>query len=120
MCIRQSAGIPPFPLRGLNLLSRVVPHLRGERGEYPVIPPVHLKKVALPRQRSSRTLKTFTNLSAYIVCFLQLRDFCISEITHIILFDRFFNLYFLNRGLNRYFDLWLRDFLNQVFKDFLK
>ena len=46
-------------------------------GECPVIPPVHWKGVALPRQRSLRTLKTLSNLMAYIVRFLQLRDFCI-------------------------------------------
>ena len=50
----------------------------GVRGdECPVIPPVHWKGVALPRQRSSKTLKTLSNLKAYIVGFLQLRDFCI-------------------------------------------
>ena len=48
--------------------------------ECPVIPPVHWKGVALPRQRSSRTLKTLSNfkglfsmLSA-IERFLYLRD----------------------------------------------
>ena len=33
--------------------------MRG--GECPVIPPVHWKGVALPRQRSSRTLKTLSS-----------------------------------------------------------
>ena len=41
-----------------------------------VITPVHWKGVALQRQRSSRTLKTLSNLRAFMVCFLQLRDFC--------------------------------------------
>ena len=37
--------------------------LRG--GECPVIPPVHWKGVALPRQRSSRTLKTLSNCKGF-------------------------------------------------------
>ena len=44
-------------------------------GECPVIPPVHWKGVALPRQRSSRTLKTLSNFKGFYSVFLQLRDF---------------------------------------------
>ena len=76
--------------------------MRG--GECPLIPPVHWKVVALPRQRSSRTLQTLSNcqglysvLSA-VERFLFLRD----------LFDYF----------DRFFNLCLRDFLNIFFKDF--
>ena len=47
--------------------------------ECPVIPVVHWKGAALPRQRSSRTLKKLSNSRAYIVCFLLLRDKRISE-----------------------------------------
>ena len=47
------------------------------RGECPFISPVIWKGVALSRQRSSRTLKTLSNLQAYKFCFLQLRVFCI-------------------------------------------
>ena len=62
-------------------MRRVVPHLRVE---CPVIPPVHWKGVALPRQRSSRTLRTLFNSRTYIVGYLQLRDLHISEISPII------------------------------------
>ena len=70
----------------------------------PVIPPVHWKGVALPRQRSSRTLKTLSNCKGFysvfsaVERFLYLRDF-------FYYFDRFFNLC-------------LRDFLNKFCKDF--
>ena len=86
---------------GPYLVNRVVPHLRGE---CPVIPPVHWKGVALPQQRSSRTLKTLSNCKGFysvlsaVERFLYLRDF-------FYYFDRFFNLC-------------LRDFLNKFFKDF--
>ena len=49
--------------------------------ECPVIPPVHWKGVALPRQRSSRTLKTLSNCKGIYSVFsaveryLYLRDF---------------------------------------------
>ena len=58
-------------------------------GECPVIPPVHWKGVALPRQWSSRTLKTLSNCKGFysvfsaVERFLGLRDF----FDH---FDRFF------------------------------
>ena len=61
-------------------------------GECPVIPPVHWKGFALPRQRSSRTLKTLSNCKGFYSVFLVLRDFSCH-------FKRFFNLC-------------LRDFLN--------
>ena len=55
---------------------------RGVRGgECPVIPPVHWKGVTLPRQRSSRTLKTLSNCKGFyrvfsaVERFLYLRDF---------------------------------------------
>ena len=73
-------------------------------GECPVIPPVHWKGVTLPRQRSSRTLKTLSNCKGFyrvfsaVERFLYLRDF-------FYYFDRFFNLC-------------LSDFLNKCFKDF--
>ena len=62
--------------------------MRG--GECPVIPPVHWKGVALPQQRSLRTLKTLSIARAFIVFsaverFLYLRDF-------FYYFDRFFNI----------------------------
>ena len=42
------------------------PHLTEVRGvECPVIPPVHWKGVALPRQRSSRTMKTLSNCKGF-------------------------------------------------------
>ena len=72
----QCARLTPSPVwwgRGPNLVSRVVPHLRGE---CPVIPTVHWKGVVLPRQSSSRTLKIYPIVRAFIVGFLQLRDFC--------------------------------------------
>ena len=53
--------------------------MRG--GECPVIPPVHWKGVALPRQRSSRTLNTVSDfmglysLFSVIERFTYLRDF---------------------------------------------
>ena len=53
------------PLSTLGV-SRVVPHLRGE---CPVIPLVHWKGVALPRKRSSRTLKTFSNCKGFYSVF---------------------------------------------------
>ena len=58
------------------VVSRVVPHLRGE---CPVILP--WKGLALPRQRSSRTLKTLSNCKGFysvffaVERFLYLRDF---------------------------------------------
>ena len=64
--------------RGPYLVSRVVPHLRSE---CPVIHPVHWKGVSLPRQRSSRTLKTLSNCKGFyrvfsaVERFLYLRDF---------------------------------------------
>ena len=76
--------------------------MRG--GEFPVIPPVHWKGVALPRQRSSRTMKTLSNCKGFysvfsaVERFLYLRDFFYH-------FDIFFNLC-------------LRDLLNKCFKDF--
>ena len=54
-------------------------------GECPVIPRVYWKGDALPRLRSSRTLRTLFNSRAYIVCFLQLRDLNIWEIFLMIL-----------------------------------
>ena len=40
-------------------MSRVITHLRGERGgECPVFPPVNWKGVTFHQQRSLRTLKT--------------------------------------------------------------
>ena len=66
-------------------------------GECPVIPPVHWKGVALSRQRSLRTLKTLSTCKCFYSVFLQLRDF-------FYYFDRFFNVY-------------LRDFLAKFYKD---
>ena len=43
------------------------------------------------RQRSCSTLKILSNLRAYKVRFLQLRDFCICEISFIILI--YFSIY---------------------------
>merc|ERR1711942_385744 len=77
-------------------------NLKG--GECPVIPPVHWKGVTLPRQRSSRTLKTSSNCKGFyrvlsaVERFLYLRDF-------FFYFDGFFNMC-------------LRDFLNKFSKDF--
>ena len=74
--------------------------MRG--GECPVIPPVHWNVVALPWQRSSRLLKTLSNCKGFysvvsaVKRFLYLRDFFYH-------FDRFFNLC-------------LRDFLNNFSK----
>ena len=59
--------------RGGGSGSVIYPHLHYGREECPVIPPVHWKGV--PWQRSSRTLKSLSNLEAFMVCFLQLRDF---------------------------------------------
>ena len=59
--------------------------MRG--GECPVIPPVHWKGVALPLQRSSRTLKTLSNCKGFysvfsaVERFLYLRDFLTKGIT---------------------------------------
>ena len=47
--------------------------MRG--GECPVIPPVHWKGVALPRQRSSRTLKTLSNLKGFYSVFSAVERF---------------------------------------------
>ena len=72
----------------------------GGSGGGPVIPPVNWKGVVLPRQRSSRTMKTlprcngFYSVSSVVERSLYLRDF-------------FY-----------YFDLCLRDFLNEFFKYF--
>ena len=82
-------------------MSRVVPHLRVRGGECPVIPLVHWKGVALPRQRSLRTLKTITNCKGFysvfsaVERFLYLRDF-------FYYFDRFFNFWF-ERSLEKFF-----------------
>ena len=89
-CNLKHTPSPILKWRGPYLGSRVVPHLRGERGECPVIPLVHWKGVALPRQRSSRTLKTLSNCKCFysvfsaVEWFLYLRDF-------FYYFDRFFN-----------------------------
>ena len=53
---------PLWKSRGSYLVSKVVPHLRGKRGECPVIPLNHWKGVALPRYRSLRQ-----DLSKYTV-----------------------------------------------------
>ena len=45
------------------------------RGECPVIPPVHWKEVALPRQRSLRTLKTFYDLKGLYRLFSAVERF---------------------------------------------
>ena len=82
-------------------MSRVLT-LGVKGGECPVIPPVHWKGVALPRQMSSRTLKTLSNCKGFysvfsaVERFLYLRDF-------FYYFDRFFNSC-------------LRDFLNKFSK----
>ena len=79
----------------------------GVRGdECPIIPPVHWKGVALPRQRSSRTLKTLSNCKGFYSVFsaveryLYLRDF-------FYYYDRFFNFIF-------------ERFLKSIFQRFLK
>ena len=64
--------------------------MRG--GECPVIPPVHWKGVAFPRQRSSRTLKTLANLRAYIVCFLQFEISVFEICLKLVWLVRFFDL----------------------------
>ena len=76
---------------GPYLVSRVVPHLRVRGGECPVIPQVHWKGVALPRQRSSRTLKTLSNCKGFYSVFSAVERFCIWEISFIILID--FSIY---------------------------
>ena len=47
----------------------------GGDGSGGMISPISTLKERDERQRSLRTLKTSSNLRAYIVCFLQLRDF---------------------------------------------
>ena len=75
----------------LHHVIRIVPHLGVRGGECRVIPLVHWKGVALPRQRSSRTLKAFSNCKGFysvfsaVERFLYLRDF-------FYYFDRFFSL----------------------------
>ena len=44
-------------------------------GECPVIPPVHWKGVALPRQRSLRTLKTLSNCKGLYSLFSAVERF---------------------------------------------
>ena len=83
----------------LAMVSRIVPHLKGE---CPVIPPVHWKGVVLPRQRSSRTLKTLSNCKDFYSLFSA--------------FERLLELFWFDR----FFYLSLRDFLNKVFRDSLK
>ena len=103
--------LPPSPLcmwRGPYLGSRVVPHLRGERGRVSCYSSGSLEGVSLPRQRPSRTLKTLSNSKPYIVCFLQLRDLRIWKISWMILV------------LIVFFHFSLRDFLNLVFRDSLE
>ena len=73
-------------------------------GKCPVIPPVHWKGVALPRQRSSRALKTLYKCKGFYSIFSAVERF---------LYLRDFFYYF-----NRFFNLWLRHFLNRFFKDF--
>ena len=98
---------PPSPLwtwRGPYFVSRVLPYLRGERRWVSCQSSGSLEGVALPRQRSSRTLKTSSNCKGFysvvsaVGRFLYLRDF-------FFYFDGFFNMC-------------LRDFLNKFFKDF--
>ena len=67
--------------------------MRG--GECPVIPPVDWKGVALPQQRSSRTVKTLSNCKGFYSVFSAV--------------ERFLHL--------RDFNLCLRDILNRFFKD---
>ena len=83
-------------------------------GECPVIPPVHWKGVALPRQRSSRTLKTSSNCKGFysvvsaVERFLYLRDF-------FFYFDGFFNMC-LRDLLNKFLDQrFILSWLNCVF-----
>ena len=78
--------------------------MRG--GECPVIPPVHWKGVALPRQRSSRTLKTLYITLAFIVCFqyLQICNICLRDFLILVFRD------FLKKGLRDFFNSGLRDF----------
>ena len=76
--------------------------MRG--GECPVIPPVHWKGVALPRQRSSRTLKTLSNCKGFYSVFSAV--------------ERVLYLRYLFHYFDTFFNLCLRDFLNKFFKDF--
>ena len=81
-------------------MSSVVPHLRGE---CPIIPPVHWKGCALPRQRSLRTLKTVSNFNVLYSLFSTVKIFSIFEsFLKMIWFDRFFYL-------------GLIEFLNKIF-----
>ena len=86
---------PPSPLwtwRGPYLVSRVLT-LGVKGGECPVIPPVHWKGVALPRQRSSRTLKQdrvtsffyFNSQFSHFKCCFSYFNFHLSdtEISHL-------------------------------------
>ena len=57
------------------LVSKVVPHLRGERIEYPVIPQVHWKGIALPWQRSPRILKNLSNFKGLYSLFSAVERF---------------------------------------------
>ena len=75
MSIHEHSGMMPIPFIVPWHILNSAHKVRG--GECPVIPPVHPKGVALPQQRSSRTLRALSNLRAYIVHFLRLRDFFI-------------------------------------------
>ena len=81
---------PPSPLwtwRGPYLVSRVLT-LGVKGGECPVIPPVHWKGVALPRQRSSRTLKQdrvtsffyFNSQFSHFKCYFSNFNFHLSDL----------------------------------------
>ena len=90
-------------LLSVQVATKAICNMQVRTGECPVILQVHWKGVNLPRQRSSRPLKTIKfegiySLFSAVKRFLYLRDF-------FYYFDRFFNLC-------------LRDFLNNFFKDF--
>ena len=67
------------------------------------------KGIALPRQRSLRTLKTLYITLAFIVCFqnLQIRYICLRDFFMLFFRD------FLNKSLRDFFNHGLRDFLNE-------
>ena len=81
----------------------------------PVIPPVHWKGVALPRQRSSRTLKTLSNCKGFysvfsaVERFLYLRDI----LNYLGLIDCFLKFeIFLKLSFQTFLNLGLRNLCN--------
>ena len=106
-------------------MSKVVPYLRVERGGGVFCHSSSSSKgVALPQQRSFRTLNTAVERFLY----LKISYFCLIDFFS-FLFDRFLFKYerfpnlifqrFLKQSVEIFFNLWLRHFLTKLFRDWL-